>query len=96
MGQKRNLRHVRFGSLADIPRSPRYVRSYPESGHVIAVVERPLSAKSEHACSRGPPRGLPETSVEIARILTVLRHFRDLLGHNFGRYCPELLDRGAD
>ena len=49
-----DLAYVRFGSGADITRSPSHVRFTPESGHRATRLTCPLCAKSEHMqCSNG-------------------------------------------
>jgi hypothetical protein len=66
-----SLRHVRFGSLADITACSSHVRFTPESGHAERQHRRPLSANSRHS-AYGLPKGLTSLKfygVEFLRIL---------------------------
>jgi hypothetical protein len=59
---------VRFGSKADIPRCPRYVRFAPESGC-------PLWAKSGHTTKKKGRRfGRPIKSLSVKSVHTELAH----------------------
>jgi hypothetical protein len=76
------VRHVRFGSLADITARSRHVRFTPDSGHSSVQVGCPKSANNGHlaaaSCARctceGVPHGYAADAVyEVRQACRVLR-----------------------